>query len=157
MKIELLIVGKTDSDWINTGFGLYQNRLSHYVSFNTVVIPNLKNRKSLSVQQQKEKEGVLILKQLQSGDFVILLDEKGKQFSSVLFAEFLQKKMNSAVKRLVFIIGGPYGFSQSIYQKANIQMSLSSMTFSHQMIRPFFVEQLYRAFTILNNEKYHHN
>lgn len=156
VKIELIIVGKTDADWIKQGFEVYQKRLSHYITFNTSIIPDLKNRKNLSEDQQKDQEGNLILKQLQTSDFVILLDENGKQFDSVQFSDLLQKKMNSGIKRLVFIIGGPYGFSSELYQKADQKISLSKMTFSHQMVRPFFVEQLYRAFSILNNEPYHH-
>ena len=156
MKIELIIVGKTDADWVKQGFEVYQKRLSHYIYLNTTIIPDLKNRKNLAIDQQKDQEGILILKQLQTSDFVILLDENGKQFDSVQFSDLLQKKMNSGIKRLVFVIGGPYGFSSELYQKANQKISLSKMTFSHQMVRPFFVEQLYRAFSILNNEPYHH-
>ena len=156
VKIELIIVGKTDVDWIKEGFEVYQKRLSHYINFNVTVIPDIRNRKNLAQEQQKEQEGILILKQLQASDFVILLDENGKQFDSIQFSDFLQKKMNSGIKRLVFVIGGPYGFSSHLHQKANQKISLSKMTFSHQMVRPFFVEQLYRAFSILNNEPYHH-
>lgn len=156
MKIELIIIGKTDADWVKQGFEVYQKRLSYYISFNTTIIPDLKNRKNLAIDQQKDQEGILILKQLQTSDFVILLDENGKQFDSVQFSDLLQKKMNSGIKRLVFVIGGPYGFSSELYQKSNQKISLSKMTFSHQMVRPFFVEQLYRAFSILNNEPYHH-
>ena len=156
MKIELIIVGKTDSSWIQDGFNVYKKRLSHYISFNTVLIPNLKNRKNLSIQQQKDLEGKLILKYIQPTDFVVLLDEKGKSLSSIDFSNFLQQKMNMGTKKLVFVIGGAYGFSKEIYDVSNQLFSLSKMTFSHQMIRPFFVEQLYRAFTILNNEPYHH-
>ena len=156
MKIELIVIGKTDADWVKQGFEVYQKRLSYYISFNTTIIPDLKNRKNLAIDQQKDQEGILILKQLQTSDFVILLDENGKQFDSVQFSDLLQKKMNSGIKRLVFVIGGPYGFSSELYQKSNQKISLSKMTFSHQMVRPFFVEQLYRAFSILNNEPYHH-
>jgi len=156
VKIELIIIGKTDADWVKQGFEVYQKRLSYYISFNTTIIPDLKNRKNLAIDQQKDQERILILKQLQTSDFVILLDENGKQFDSVQFSDLLQKKMNSGIKRLVFVIGGPYGFSSELYQKSNQKISLSKMTFSHQMVRPFFVEQLYRAFSILNNEPYHH-
>ena len=156
MKIELIIVGKTDSSWIQDGFNVYKKRLSHYISFNTVLIPNLKNRKNLSIQQQKDLEGKLILKYIQPTDFVVLLDEKGKSLSSIDFSNFLQQKMNMGTKKLVFVIGGAFGFSKEIYDVSNQLFSLSKMTFSHQMIRPFFIEQLYRAFTILNNEPYHH-
>lgn len=156
MKIELIIVGKTDAGWVKQGIDIYQKRLSHYISFNTTVILDIKNRKNLSEQQQKEQEGILILKQIHNSDFIILLDENGKQFDSVQFSDFIQKKMNSGIKRLVFIIGGPYGFSKEVYHKSNQMLSLSKLTFSHQMVRPFFLEQLYRAFSILNNEPYHH-
>lgn len=156
MKIELIIVGKTDSDWIKQGFDVYQKRIAHYISFNSTILLDIKNRKNLSERQQKEQEGNLIIKQIQNSDFVILLDENGSQYDSVQFSAFLQKKMNSGVKRLVFIIGGPYGFSDEIYNLSNYKISLSKMTFSHQMVRPFFLEQLYRAFSILNNEPYHH-
>lgn len=156
MKIELIIVGKTDSDWIKQGFDVYQKRIAHYISFNSTILLDIKNRKNLSERQQKEQEGNLIIKQIQNSDFVILLDENGSQYDSVQFSAFLQKKMNSGIKRLVFIIGGPYGFSDEIYNLSNYKISLSKMTFSHQMVRPFFLEQLYRAFSILNNEPYHH-
>ncbi|MFN3641285.1 MAG: 23S rRNA (pseudouridine(1915)-N(3))-methyltransferase RlmH, partial [Flavobacterium sp.] len=135
---------------------VYENRLSHYIKFDLEIIPDLKDAKNLSEEQQKSKEGQLILQKLNTGDHLILLDENGKNFSSEAFSEFLQKKMNSGLKTLVFVIGGPYGFSEEIYQKADGKISLSAMTFSHQMIRLFFVEQLYRAFTILRNEPYHH-
>lgn len=156
MKIELIIVGKTDSDWIKQGFDVYQKRIAHYISFNSTILLDIKNRKNLSERQQKKQEGNLIIKQIQNSDFVILLDENGSQYDSVQFSAFLQKKMNSGIKRLVFIIGGPYGFSDEIYNLSNYKISLSKMTFSHQMVRPFFLEQLYRAFSILNNEPYHH-
>ncbi|MCK8520678.1 23S rRNA (pseudouridine(1915)-N(3))-methyltransferase RlmH [Aquimarina sp. D1M17] len=156
MTIKLLAVGKTDNKQLNELINIYINRLKHYVKFDFEIIVDIKNAKNLSETQQKDKEGKLILNKLQTTDFVILLDENGKQYSSVGFSELLQKQMNSGVKRLVFIIGGPYGFSQEIYQRSNSKLSLSKMTFSHQMIRLFFVEQLYRGFTILKNEPYHH-
>ncbi len=134
----------------------YVKRLSFYIKFEIDIIPDLKNSKNLPEAQQKEKEGELILSKTQSSDHIVLLDERGKEFSSVEFSSELQKKMNSGTKTLVFVIGGPYGFSEQMYQRANAKISLSKMTFSHQMIRLFFVEQLYRAFTILNNEPYHH-
>ncbi len=134
----------------------YIKRLGFYISFEMQIIPDLKNTKSLSEIQQKEKEGELLLKQIDSTDEVILLDENGKSYTSMAFSQVLQKKMNSGIKTLVFIIGGPYGFSNEVYQRANGKLSLSAMTFSHQMVRLFFVEQLYRAFTILKNEPYHH-
>ncbi|MCK5814656.1 MAG: 23S rRNA (pseudouridine(1915)-N(3))-methyltransferase RlmH [Flavobacteriaceae bacterium] len=156
MKIKLLAIGKTDDKNLNTLIENYQNRLKHYIKFELQVIPDIKNVKNLSEKQQKEKEGALILKQLQSTDQLILLDEKGKEYRSIEFSKLLQKKMNSGIKQLVFVIGGPYGFSQDIYTKAQGKISFSKMTFSHQMIRLFVVEQLYRGFTILKNEPYHH-
>ena len=157
VKIVVLAIGKTDENWIQEGIDKYTKRLKHYVSFDFQPIPDIKNRKNLSENQQKEREGDLILRNLLPSDYLILLDENGSHYSSEKFAQFLQKKMNAGVKRLVFVIGGPYGFSPTVYYKANYQLSVSKMTFSHQMIRPFFVEQLYRSFTILNNEPYHHN
>lgn len=157
VKIVVLAIGKTDESWIQEGIDKYSKRLKHYLPFEFQTIPDLKNRKTLSKSQQKDKEGELILKQIQNTDHLVLLDENGKEFTSKNFANFLQKKMNSGVRRLVFVIGGPYGFSEALYTKANVKVSLSTMTFSHQMIRPFFAEQVYRAFSILNNEPYHHD
>ena len=156
MQITLMAIGKTDSKQLEQMIALYQNRLKHYIRFDINIIPDLKNRKTLSEAQQKLKEGELLLNQIKSSDTLILLDEKGKTYSSLEFANFLQKKMNSGIKNLVFLIGGPYGFSEPVYQRANEKISLSSMTFSHQMVRLFMVEQLYRGFTILKNEPYHH-
>lgn len=156
MKIKLLAIGKTDDKNLNTLIETYQNRLKHYINFEIDVIADIKNVKNLTEAQQKEKEGELILKKLTATDVLILLDEKGTAFSSVTFSEYLQKKMNSGVKQLVLVIGGPYGFSEAVYQQAQGKISLSKMTFSHQMIRLFVVEQLYRAYTILKNEPYHH-
>ena len=156
MKIVVLIIGKTDESWIQEGIDKYSKRLKHYIAVDFQTIPDLKNRKNLSVSQQKEQEGELIFKQLQNTDQLILLDENGKDFSSRKFAQFLQQKMNSGIKRLVFVIGGPYGFSEALYSKASSKISLSKMTFSHQMVRLFFLEQLYRSATILKREKYHH-
>ncbi len=156
MKIILILNGKTEDDYIIKGFSNYEKRLKHYISFETIVIPALKNTKALSIAQQKQKEGELTLKYLQNSDVLILLDENGKEFNSVAFSEFIQKQMNSGIKNLVFVVGGPYGFSDEMYKRANGKISLSKMTFSHQMVRLFFVEQLYRAFTILKNEPYHH-
>ncbi|MFN3755591.1 MAG: 23S rRNA (pseudouridine(1915)-N(3))-methyltransferase RlmH [Flavobacterium sp.] len=156
MQIKLIAIGKTDAKPLQELITLYENRLSHYIKFDLEIIPDLKDAKNLSEEQQKSKEGQLILQKLNTGDHIILLDENGKTFSSEAFSEFLQKKMNSGLKTLVFVIGGPYGFSDEIYLKADGKISLSAMTFSHQMIRLFFVEQLYRAFTILRNEPYHH-
>jgi 23S rRNA (pseudouridine1915-N3)-methyltransferase len=156
MQIKLLAIGKTDNKNLQVLIDDYQKRLSFYIKFDFELIPDLKEAKNLSEEQQKVKEGQLILQKLQAGDHLILLDENGKSYSSEVFSEFIQKKMNSGLKTLVFVIGGPYGFSEEVYQKAIGKVSLSSMTFSHQMIRLFFVEQLYRAFTILRNEPYHH-
>ena len=156
MKILVLAIGKTDEQWVQEALLRYSKRLQHYLPFEFEVITDLKNTKNLSEAQQKEKEGALILKKLNPTDKVVLLDEKGKEYRSVEFAKHLQQQMNSGVKRLVFIIGGPYGFTPELYAKAQGKLALSKMTFSHQMIRPFFVEQLYRAMTILKNEPYHH-
>ncbi|REE82048.1 23S rRNA (pseudouridine1915-N3)-methyltransferase [Lutibacter oceani] len=156
MKIKLLAIGKTDAENLQSLIETYQGRLKHYIGFKLEVIPDIKNAKNLSEQQQKEKEGELILKNLAATDQLILLDEKGKEFRSIEFSNYLQKKMNSGIKQLVFVIGGPYGFSDAVYKKAQGKISLSKMTFSHQMIRLFIVEQVYRAFTILKNEPYHH-
>lgn len=156
MNIKLLAIGKTDDKNLQILIEQYQKRLSFYVKFDLEVIPDIKNVKNLSEKEQKEKEGELILSKITPTDQLILLDENGKSFSSVGFSDYLQKKMNSGVKTLVFVIGGPYGFSDAVYQKANGKVSLSEMTFSHQMVRLFVVEQIYRAFTILRNEPYHH-
>ncbi len=156
MQITLIAVGKTDSAELVKMIAEYEKRLKHYINFKFIILPDIKNSKNLSEAIQKEKEGELILNQIQTSDTVIVLDEQGKQFSSVEFSIFLQKKMNSGLKNLVFVIGGPYGFSDSVYQRSNQRISLSKMTFSHQMVRLFLVEQLYRGLTILKNEPYHH-
>ncbi|MFA5046726.1 MAG: 23S rRNA (pseudouridine(1915)-N(3))-methyltransferase RlmH [Paludibacter sp.] len=156
MKIILLTVGKTTNTHLIKLQEEYQNRLKFYIPFEPIVIPELKNTKSLSVTEQLEKEADLILKQFETNDEIILLDEKGKQFTSVGFSDFISKKMLASHKRMIFVVGGPYGFSERIYQRARGMVSLSSMTFSHQMIRLIFVEQLYRAMTILKGEPYHH-
>ena len=156
MTLTLLAVGKTDNKELNTLIDTYKKRLGHYIKFELEIIPDLKNTKNLSIQEQKQKEGTLILKKRTPADALILLDENGKTFDSVGFSGYLQKHMNSGVKRLVFVIGGPYGFSDEVYKNANGKIALSKMTFSHQMVRLFFVEQLYRGFTILKNEPYHH-
>lgn len=156
MTIKLLFIGKTDSSNLQRLIAEYEKRLKHYVKLELDVIPDLKNAKNLSEAQQKEKEGELILKKLSATDVLVLLDENGKQHTSIEFSNYLQKKMNSGLKQLVFVIGGPYGFSNAIYQKAQGKISLSKMTFSHQMVRLFIVEQIYRGFTILKNEPYHH-
>jgi 23S rRNA (pseudouridine1915-N3)-methyltransferase len=156
MKIILLLVGKTAQDFVQKGMDEFCSRLKHYLPFELEIIPDIKNTKNLSFEQVKEKEGESVLKSLQSGDYIVLLDERGKEFSSLQFAEYLEKKMHTVPKRLVFVIGGPYGFSRKVYEIAQEKISLSKMTFSHQLIRLIFVEQLYRAMTILNNEPYHH-
>ena len=156
MKIKLLTIGKTDVKNLQTLIETYQNRLKHYIKFELEIIPDIKNVKNLSKSQQKEKEGELLLKKLAPTDVLILLDEKGKEFRSIEFSKYLQKKMNAGIKQLVFVIGGPYGFSENVYKKSSGKISFSKMTFSHQMIRLFVVEQIYRAFTILKNEPYHH-
>lgn len=156
MKIILIVIGKTDAGYFVEAIREYANRLVHYLPFEMQVIPDIKNVKNLSEVQQKEKEGELILKTLQAGDHLVLLDEKGKEFTSMQFAAYLEKKMHTVPKRLVFVIGGPYGFSEAVYRASAEKISLSKMTFSHQMIRLIFTEQLYRALTILNNEPYHH-
>ena len=156
MKITLILNGKTEDDYIIKGFTTYEQRLKHYISFETVVIPALKNTKALSIDQQKQKEGELLLKSIQTSDKLILLDEKGKEYDSVGFSDLIQKQMNSGIKNLVLVVGGPYGFSDEVYKRADGKIALSKMTFSHQMVRLFFVEQLYRAMTILKNEPYHH-
>ena len=156
MNIKLIAIGKTDNKALQSLVDDYTKRLSFYIKFDLDIIPDIKNVKNLSESQQKEKESDLILAKITPTDQLILLDENGKNFSSVAFSEELQKKMNSGVKTLVFVIGGPYGFSETVYAKAQGKISLSVMTFSHQMVRLFFIEQLYRGFTILRNEPYHH-
>ena len=157
MTIKLLAIGKTDSSQLQELIEVYQKRLQHYINFEIELIPDLKKTKNLSEEQQKDKEGQLILKKLAPTDVLILFDEKGKHFTSIEFSQYLQKKMNSGIKQVVFLIGGPYGFSNDVYAKASGKISLSKMTFSHQMVRLFITEQLYRAFTIQKNEPYHHN
>ncbi len=156
MKITLLTVGKTDKDWVRQGLDIYVSRLKHYVSFSIAEIPELKNVSSLSRDQIKAKEGELILKNIRNTDDVILLDEKGKEYTSVEFAGIISNKMNYDGRDIVFVIGGAYGFSEAVYARANSKLSLSRMTFSHQMVRAIFAEQIYRAFTIMKGEPYHH-
>jgi 23S rRNA (pseudouridine1915-N3)-methyltransferase len=156
MTIKLITIGKTDNSQLQQLIDDYQKRLRHYIKFNLEIIPDLKKVKNLTETQQKQKEGELILNKVSNSDVLILLDENGKQQDSVSFSNHLQKHMNSGIKQLVFVIGGPYGFSQEVYNKAQGKLSLSKMTFSHQMVRLFFIEQLYRGFTILRNEPYHH-
>ena len=156
MNIKLLVVGKTDEGSLQGLINTYAKRLDHYIKFELEILPDIKNTKSLSVEQQKLKEGKMILEKMSPSDYLVLLDENGKQFSSEAFSEFIQKRLNSGMKQLIFVVGGPYGFSEEVYARAQSKLSLSKMTFSHQMVRLFFVEQLYRAFTILKNEPYHH-
>ncbi|MBT7850488.1 MAG: 23S rRNA (pseudouridine(1915)-N(3))-methyltransferase RlmH [Flavobacteriaceae bacterium] len=156
MQIKLIAIGKTDLSELERLISVYQNRLSHYVRFSFEIIPDLKNTKNLSEKLQKEEEGKLILSKITSTDRLMLLDENGKEMNSIEFSGFLQKQMNSGIKQLVLAIGGPYGFSEAVYQKASGTLALSKMTFSHQMVRLFVIEQLYRGFTILKNEPYHH-
>ncbi len=156
MTIKLVCIGKTDKKELESLIRIYSDRLKHYIKYEYEIIPDLKKVKNLDEKQQKTKEGELLLSGFQNSDFVVLLDENGKQFGSETFSEYIQKRMNTGLKRLVFVIGGPYGFSDEMYQRADSKISLSKMTFSHQMVRLFFTEQLYRAFTILKNEPYHH-
>ncbi len=156
MKIVLLAIGKTNDAYLIEGIADYHKRLTHYLPFEMKVITEPKNTKNLSFDQQKEKSSELMLTFVQDSDIVVLLDDKGKSFSSMDFALYMQKKMATVNKRLVFIIGGPYGFSDKLYQRANEKLSLSKMTFSHQMVRLVFLEQLYRSMTILKGEPYHH-
>lgn len=151
-----MLVGKTVNKHFVELIDDYASRVKHYISFDIITIPELKNTKNLSAEQQKQQEGELILKQLQAGDYMVLLDEHGKELRSIEFSKYMEQKMQTVSRRLVFIIGGPYGFSSDVYAKANEQLSLSKMTFSHQMIRLIFVEQFYRAMTIMRGEPYHH-
>jgi 23S rRNA (pseudouridine1915-N3)-methyltransferase len=157
MKITLLTIGKTEDKYLIEGIDIYLKRLKHYIPFRILEIPELKNTKSLSQEQQKIREGELIFKNIQSTDHIILLDENGKEFTSRGFSVYLNKKMVAGLQHLVFIIGGSYGFSNEVYERSNDKVSLSKMTLSHQMIRLFFAEQLYRACTILKGEPYHHD
>ncbi|MDR0801727.1 23S rRNA (pseudouridine(1915)-N(3))-methyltransferase RlmH [Fluviicola sp.] len=156
MQVTLLCIGKTGKKFLEEGEQVYLKRLCHYISFQMQIIPDIKQAKSLSETQIRQKEGELILEKISASDTLILLDERGKELSSVAFSNYLQEQFNRGGKQLFFVIGGPYGFSDAIYQRANGKISLSRMTFSHQMIRLFFIEQVYRAMTILRNEPYHH-
>lgn len=156
MKILLLTIGNTDKRYMKEGIEDYVKRLSFYIPFEIRMIPDIKNRSVLSIDVQKEKEGQLIANQVNAGDFVILLDERGTEFSSTEFSGWIEKKMIAGTRQIVFVIGGPYGFSKAVSERADLKISLSRMTFSHQMVRMIFVEQLYRAMTILRNEPYHH-
>lgn len=156
MKVQFIVIGKTIDKHLIALIDEYAKRVTHYMPFTMEVIPELKNTKALTPEQQKEREGELLQKQLREGDYVVLLDEGGKEFRSIEFSAYLEKKQSQVARRLVFIVGGPYGFSPTIYNLAKEKVSLSKMTFSHQMVRLFFVEQLYRAMTILKGEPYHH-
>jgi 23S rRNA (pseudouridine1915-N3)-methyltransferase len=156
MTIKLLCIGKTDNRELKQLIEVYKRRLQFYNKFEIEIIPDLKKTKNLDENQQKEKEGELILAKVQNSDYLVLLDENGKEFSSEKFSAYIQKRLNSGLKQLIFVIGGPYGFSEAVYQRTDAKVALSQMTFSHQMVRLFFTEQLYRAFTILKNEPYHH-
>ncbi len=156
MNIELLVVGKTDSKLVEQIVADYAKRVNHYCKFSITTLSDVKATRNLTVKQQRTAEGEMILRQITDSDFVTLLDERGEEYRSVDFAMWLQKRMNSGVRRLLIIIGGPYGFSEAVYQRANSKVSLSKMTFSHQIVRAIFAEQIYRAFTILKNEPYHH-
>ena len=156
MKISLVVIGKTNGKFLIDGIEEYTKRLSYYIPFNIQYLLDSKNNKKLSEEQQKTVEGNTILNSLDKSDYVVLLDEHGKEFTSMEFSKYIEKKMTTVTKRLVFIVGGPYGFSQEVKNRANEKISLSKMTFSHEMIRLIFTEQLYRAMTIINNEPYHH-
>lgn len=156
MKVTLVVIGKTNGKFLIEGIEEYTKRLSYYIPFNIIYLPDVKNNKKLSEEQQKTHEGNTILGELDKSDYVVLLDEHGKEFTSMEFSKYIEKKMSSVPKRLVFVVGGPYGFSQDVKERANEKISLSKMTFSHEMIRLIFTEQLYRAMTIINNEPYHH-
>jgi len=155
MKIKLVVIGKTDESFLMEGIEKYTKRLKHYVPFEMIVLPDVKQGSKQVIEKQKEEEGKMILSKIEN-DYLVLLDENGKEFGSEEFAGFLQKKMNSGIQTLTFVVGGPFGFSEEVYSKAKEKVSLSKMTFSHQMIRLFFTEQLYRGFTIIKGEKYHH-
>ena len=155
MNIRLLVVSKTDEKYLQEGIAIYEKRLTHYTNFEITVIPALKDLKNASSDDIKEREGQLILKHLEKADSIILLDEHGTQHTSVGFSQFLQKQMNAGVRNLTFVVGGAFGFSPAVYKAAHGKISLSNMTFNHQMVRLIFVEQLYRAFTILRHEPYH--
>ena len=156
MKIVLAVVGKTTNGYLRQGIDEYTSRLSHYIPFSIEYIDDVKNTRNLSEQQQKTAEGKSILAMLDKGDYVVLLDEHGKEFTSVQFSKHIEKRVASGARRMVLVVGGPYGFSQDVYDRANELLSLSKMTFPHEMIRLIFTEQLYRAMTIINHEPYHH-
>jgi 23S rRNA (pseudouridine1915-N3)-methyltransferase len=156
MRLSLLCISKTTEKYLQEGIAIYENRLQHYCKYQRIEIPDLKNSKNLSFDQQKQKEAELLLAKISNTDFVVLLDENGKEFSSMQLSKELTKWMNQSISHVVFVIGGPYGFDQSLYERANLKISLSKLTFSHQMVRLFFTEQVYRAFSIIKGEPYHH-
>ena len=156
MNIELIVVGKTDSREVEALVEMYAKRVNHYCKFSITTIADVRNTRNMAASRQKQLEGEAIMKLITEGDYVVLMDERGQQYTSMEYAQWLQKRMLSGVKRLALVIGGPYGFSDEVYARANQKISLSKMTFSHQIVRAIFAEQLYRAFTILNNEPYHH-
>lgn len=155
MNIKLIVVGKTDEKYLQQGIDVYVSRLKHYVNFEMVVIPALKDQKGASPDEVKEREAALLLRQLEKCDRIVLLDEHGAHHTSIEFSQYIQKQMNAGVRNLAFVVGGAFGFAPSVYAASNDKISLSKMTFNHQMVRLFFVEQLYRAFTILRHEPYH--
>lgn len=157
MKVLFWVIGKTNEQYLNSGIDIYAKRLGHYLPFEMEVLPDVRQAKNLSSQQLKEKEGAYLLNRLKNDDLLILLDEKGKQFDSVSFASYLDRQLQMPYRRLIFQVGGAFGFSEAVYKRANAKLALSKMTFSHQMVRLFFLEQLYRAMTILRNEPYHNN
>lgn len=157
MKVTLIYIGKTNQDFVKEGFEMYRKRIVHYTNFEEICIADVKNPKNLSAEQLKIQEGELLLKKIENTDFVVLLDEKGKTYTSVKFAEWIESKMIQSTKNLVFVIGGAFGFSEAVYQRADSKLRLSDMTFSHQIIRAIFAEQLYRAFTIIKGESYHNS
>ncbi len=156
MNIELIVVGKTDSAEVEALVAMYAKRINRYCKFAVTTIADVRNTRNMAASRQKQLEGEMILKNIVEGDFLVLMDERGTQYTSLEYAQWLQKRMLSGVKRLVLVIGGPYGFSDDVYSRADGKISLSKMTFSHQIVRAIFAEQLYRAFTILHNEPYHH-
>ncbi|HFC00824.1 MAG TPA: 23S rRNA (pseudouridine(1915)-N(3))-methyltransferase RlmH [Phaeodactylibacter sp.] len=157
MKIEFWVVGKTQFQYLNEGIAIYEKRMKKYLPFQTIILPDIKNAKKLTHELIKEKEGKMILDKLEQGDLLILLDEKGETFTSEKFAAWLNQKLQHSARKIIFLVGGAYGFSEAVYQRAHQKIALSSMTFSHQMVRLFFIEQFYRALTILKNEPYHHS
>lgn len=157
MKVEFWAIGKTSFDYLNEGMEIYEKRLKHYLTYKSVIIPDVKNARNMNPTQLKEKEGAVVLTKLDKGDFLVLLDEKGKTYTSEKFAGFLEKNLQMSHKRIIFLVGGAFGFSLDVYDRANTKLSLSAMTYSHQMIRLFFTEQLYRACTIMRGEPYHNS